>query len=124
VCSTLADISVDRCELAGIGPKTRASLLAWKNSFNSSVFPQSMKFIKPQQTSTKGIVCITGKLSSYKSKAEATKVLNDSGYEVKTTVTKDVTILINESGIESAKVKKARESGVTIITNLKEIIGD
>ena len=51
-------------------------------------------------------------------------MLNDSGYEVKTTVTKDVTILVNESGIESAKVKKARTSGVTIITNLSEIIGD
>ena len=124
VCDTLADISVERCNLAEIGPKTRESLLTWKNSFDSSLFPQSMKFTKPQQTSAKGIVCITGKLSSYKSKAEATKVLNDSGYEVKTTVTKDVTILINESGIESAKVKKARESGVTIITNLKEIIGD
>ena len=40
------------------------------------------------------------------------------------TVTKDVTILVNESGIESAKVKKARESGVTIITNLSHFIGE
>ena len=83
-----------------------------------------MKFIKPQQTSTQGIVCITGKLSSYKTKAEATKVLNELGYEVKSTVTKDVTILVNESGIESAKVKKARASGVTIITKLSNLIGD
>ena len=95
-----------------------------ENVHNIAKLPQDLKFIKTQQTSTKAIVCITGKLSSYRTKAEATKVLNDNGYEVKSTVTKDVTILINESGIESAKVKKARDSGVAIITNLKEIIGD
>ena len=50
--------------------------------------------------------------------------LLNSHYEVKSTVTKDVTILVNESGIESAKVKKARESGVTIITNLSHFIGE
>jgi NAD-dependent DNA ligase len=61
-------------------------------------------------------------LSSYKTKAEATTVLNELGYEVKSSVTKDVTILVNESGIESAKVKKARESGVTIITNLSDLL--
>jgi len=64
------------------------------------------------------------KLSSYKTKAQATTVLNELGYEVKSTVTKDVTILVNESGVESAKVKKARESGVTIITNLSQFIGE
>jgi DNA ligase (NAD+) len=124
VCSTLADITVDRCELAGIGPKTRTSLLAWKNSFNSSLFPQDMKFTKQTKQTTLGVVCITGKLTSYKTKAEATKVLNELGYDVKSTVTKDVTILVNESGIESAKVKKARASGVTIITTLSDLIGD
>ena len=83
-----------------------------------------MKFEKIKKTSNQGVVCITGKLSSYKTKAEATTVLNELGYEVKSTVTKDVTILVNESGIESAKVKKARASGVTIITNLSDITGD
>jgi len=39
-------------------------------------------------------------------------------------LTKDVTILVNESGIESAKTKKARDSGVQIITNLLEFIGE
>ena len=44
------------------------------------------------------------------------------GYLVKNSLTKDVTILINESGIESAKTQAARERGVQIITNLKEIL--
>ena len=81
-----------------------------------------MKLEKNNRTSNQAVVCITGKLSSYKTKAEATTVLNELGYEVKSTVTKDVTILVNESGIESAKVKKARASGVTIITNLSDLL--
>ena len=124
VCSDLGSIDGERCNLAGLGPKTTKSLLEWKYSFESTLFPQDMKFIKPQRTSTQGVICITGKLSSYRTKAEATKVLNKLGYEVKSTVTKDVTILVNESGIESAKVKKARASGVTIITKLSDLIGD
>lgn len=126
VCDYLWDIDKSTCRAAGIGPKTTESLINYmrENVHNIAKLPQDLKFIKTQQTSTKAIVCITGKLSSYRTKAEATKVLNDNGYEVKSTVTKDVTILINESGIESAKVKKARDSGVAIITNLKEIIGD
>ena len=94
-------------------------------SDNLAKLPHDFKFVKVKPTaSTQGVVCITGKLSSYKTKAQATTVLNDLGYEVKSTVTKDVTILVNESGIESAKVKKARESGVTIITNLSNFIGE
>jgi NAD-dependent DNA ligase len=77
-----------------------------------------------QPTETKGVVCITGKLKSYKTKAAATQVLNKMGYLVKSSLTKDVNILVNESGIESAKTQAARDRGVIIITNLKEIIGN
>ena len=59
---------------------------------------------------------------SYKTKAVAAQQLQFKGYLVKNTLTKDVTILINESGIESAKTQAARERGVQIITNLKEIL--
>ena len=124
VCSDLNSIDGERCNLAGLGPKTTNSLLEWKDSFEPIFFPQDMKFVKINKPTIQGIVCITGKLSSYRTKAEATEVLNKLGYEVKSSVTKDVTILVNESGIESAKVKKARASGVTIITKLSEIIGD
>jgi NAD-dependent DNA ligase len=69
-------------------------------------------------------VCISGRLKSYKTKAQATELLEKLGYLVKSSLTKDVTILVNEGGIESAKTETARERGVTIITNLKEIIGN
>jgi len=73
---------------------------------------------------TKGIVCITGKLKSFKTKAEAEKFLLDLGYIVKSSITKEVTILVNESGVESAKTQKARDNGVSIITNLSDLTGE
>ena len=127
VCKHLHDIDEDTCSEAGLGPKSTESLLDYLlfESHKIAKLPHNMEFVVPtKRTSIQGVVCITGKLSSYKTKAQATTVLNELGYEVKSTVTKDVTILVNESGIESAKVKKARESGVTIITNLSHFIGE
>jgi len=49
-------------------------------------------------------------------------VLEKAGYTVKGTVTNAVTILINESGIESSKTINARNKGVKIITNLKKLL--
>jgi hypothetical protein len=43
---------------------------------------------------------------------------------VKDTLTKDVTILVNESGVESSKTKSAKSKGIRIITNLKQLIGE
>ena len=71
-----------------------------------------------------GVVCITGKLKSYSTKAHAEKVLNQYGYVVKSSLTKDCTHLVNESGIESAKTQTARDRGVQIITNLNLFLGE
>jgi DNA ligase (NAD+) len=98
----------------------------WMNTgfFDVAELPFSWKFEKPQETTTHGVVCISGKLTSFKNKAEAQNKLEELGYVVKSSLTKDVTFLVNESGIESAKTKKARESGVQIITNLLDFIGE
>ena len=125
---SLFDLDEDKCKAAGLGPKATESLLSWySNEFEDSL--QELPFDWQFQTSkiateTKGAVCISGKLSSFKTKAEATKALSYAGYVVKTSLTKDVIFLINESGIESAKTKEARERGITIITSLNELIGD
>mgnify|MGYP003309195058 FL=1 len=52
----------------------------------------------------------------------AKEVLQNYGYETKDNLTKAVTILLNESGIESAKTKKAQEMGITIYNNIKQIL--
>ena len=67
-------------------------------------------------------MCSSDLLKSYSNKATAKKVLENKGYLVKSSLTKDVTILVNESGINSAKQQAALDRGITIITNLKEII--
>ena len=93
--------------------------------FYDGALPFSYKFEKSSKPSVaKGTVCISGKLSSFKNKAEATTLLSELGYTVKSSLTKDVTILVNESGIESAKTKQARANGLQIITNLKNFIGE
>ena len=125
VITSIEGISEHYCREAGLGPKATANLLTWyETEFkpNLSSLPFSFKTEHKTQ-GTKGVVCISGRLSSYKSKAEAQNILEENGYTVKSSVTKDVTILINESGIESTKTKKAKESGIQIVSNINELIG-
>jgi len=124
----LLDLDEDKCTVAGLGPKATENLLNWYNSEEYAELknlPFDWEFESPTvATETKGAVCISGKLSSFKTKAEATKALSYAGYQVKSSLTKDVVFLINESGIESAKTKQAQERGITIITSLSDLIGE
>jgi NAD-dependent DNA ligase len=127
VCEDIEEIDYDLCRTAGLGEKASTNLCKWMEEefYQVSLLPFSFKFIKTSTTPvSKGIVCITGKLVSYKTKALAHDTLQKLGYGVKPSLTKDVTILVNESGVESAKTKKARDSGVQIITNLKDLTGE
>jgi len=126
VCTHIYEINEETCRQAGLGIKTTTNLLDWikRNSLLINELPFSFKFEKPKFTGNNGIVCITGRLKSYKTKAEATEVLTELGYLVKSSLTKDVTILINEGGVESAKTLKARKSGITVVQNLKDFIGE
>lgn len=128
VAESIGDLNTEVCKQAGLGPKATENLLTWLRrdfySFYDGSLPFDFRFAKKVKSKTRGVVCISGKLTSYKTKAVATEALTDAGFEVKSTVTKDVTILVNESGIESSKTQKAREAGVTIVTNLSEFLGD
>jgi NAD-dependent DNA ligase len=131
VVSHIKDINAQTCSEAGIGPKATENLLRWlEDEFYPNLYLQLLPFdFTSSYTSKaveeiKGTVCITGKLMSYPTKAHAQKVLENYGYLVKSSLTKDCTHLINESGIESAKTQTARERGVQIINNLKHFIGE
>ena len=127
VCNDIEEIDYDLCRSAGLGEKASTNLVTWMEEefYQVSLLPFSFTFIKTTTTPvSKGIVCITGKLLSYKTKALAHEALQKLGYGVKPSLTKDVTILVNESGVESAKTKKARDSGVQIITNLLDLTGE
>ena len=129
VIKNISEINEETCKEAGLGPVATEHLLDWYyeeflDGYERLPFRwiQTLKVSKP--TENKGVVCISGRLKSYKTKAQATEYLEKLGYLVKSSLTKDVTILVNESGIESAKTRTAQERGVKIITNLKEIIGN
>ena len=125
VCTDIQSITDQTCTEAGLGPKATESLLTWLNDNDWYLFlPHDLSFgsTKVVNQEIKGVVCITGKLVSFKKKAEAQVELEKLGYSVKSTITKDVTILVNESGVETAKTQKARDSGVIIITDLNAFI--
>jgi DNA ligase (NAD+) len=127
ICVNIYDIDEFTCREAGLGPKATESLLSWLKSKLSTVanLPFSFKFEHTKiMPGTKDVICISGKLKSYKTKGEAATILSDLGYIVKPTLTKEVTILVNESGIESAKTKQAQEKGILIVTNLRQFIGE
>jgi DNA ligase (NAD+) len=126
VCDDIYDINTESCKRAGLGPKATESLVEFlaQEDLDYMFLPHSMQFRKAAKVETKGVVCISGRLKSFKTKAEATQALSVLGYRVVGSLTKEVSILVNESGIESAKTTKARESGVTIIENLLDFIGD
>lgn len=125
VISHIDDITPESCKRAGLGPKATESLCNWiddvfyPNEYDMLPFSFSCKTTEPKEI--KGVVCITGKLKSYPNKAAAEAVLEKLGYVVKSSLTKDVTILVNESGIESSKTQTARDRGVQIINNIKNI---
>lgn len=127
--STIFEITYQKCVDSGLGPKAASNLLNWlDNVFYANEYEQlPFSFdceITPvvDDVPSKGVVCITGKLKSYKTKSMAQEVLQNYGYETKDNLTKAVTILLNESGIESAKTKKAQEMGITIYNNIKQIL--
>ena len=127
--SHIYDITYETCKEAGLGPKATSNLVDWcidvfvfHKYFELPFSFTCEKQVKVSTTDSKGIVCITGKLKSYQTKAAAKQVLEKYGYIVKDNLTKDVTILVNESGIASAKTRKAEQMGITIINNLKTIL--
>ena len=127
VVDCLFDISEETCKEAGLGPKATESLLDWyNNTFIEDELcdlPFHFKSAPKQDTQPRSMVCISGRLSSFKSKAEAEKELLRNGYSTKDSVTSNVNYLINESGVESAKTKKARDLGIPIINNIQKLIG-
>ena len=125
----LSEINFTKCKEAGLGQKVTDNLMEWLiMTFDQySDLPFTWRTNHPaktgqQVTELKGTVCISGKLNTYKTKAIAKSLLEKNGYKVKSGLTKDVNILVNESGIESAKTKKARKNKIKIINNINELI--
>jgi len=132
LCSVVSDveeINESTCSKAGLGPKATESILNWlqmdyyPNQYRDNLpFNWKNKIVEKKEVT--GVVCITGKLKSYPTKAHAQKVLESKGFVVKSSLTKDCNYLVNESGIESAKTQTARDRGVIIINNIVKFLGE
>lgn len=128
VVSSIFDLNEDVCQKAGLGPKATNNLLDWFDNqffewYSHLPFSFESNSEEAEEVEVAGVVCISGKLTTFKTKAEAEKALVAKGYSVKSSLTKEVTILVNESGLESSKTKKAREMNISIINNLNQLIG-
>lgn len=126
VVSSIDEITPEKCKEAGLGDKATTNLMLWLET----EFPGMREFLPFTFISTKPTisddgdkptVCITGKLSSVKTKAEATKLLVAAGYRVVESVTKNTNYLLDEGDKGSEKRKKAEANGITIITNLLDL---
>ena len=133
LCNTIShieELTEKRCSEAGLGPKVTTNICSWykteyENRYKRLPFTWKADIFEGIPiVDINEVVCITGRLKSYRTKADAKKVLENYGYKVKDTLTKDVTILVNESGIESSKTKSAESKGIRIVTNLTQLIGE
>ena len=127
VVKHISEIDVKTCKEAGLGPKVTDNLLNWYNTqyINGYEFlPFNWKAEVQNIKEEKGVVVITGKLKTFPTKAVAKALLQKEGYVVKENFSKMTDFLVNESGIASLKTKKAEELGITIITDINELIGD
>jgi NAD-dependent DNA ligase len=126
VVTSVDEISYDTCKQAGLGDKVTQNLVAWlETDFQEmrEFLPFSFKSQKNSNTNTnQKTICITGKLSSYKTKAEAYKSLEEAGYTPVESVTKATDYLVDEEDKGSSKRKKAESLGITIITNLNTFL--
>lgn len=126
VVNSLEDITAETCKRAGLGDKATANLLNWKNTEYLELkdfLPFNFSNNSSTVTSDNAeIICITGKLTSFKNKSEATTILQSLGFKVTESVTKTTDYLVDEENKNSSKRKKAEEYNIPIITNLNDFI--
>ncbi len=121
VCKTLEDITLENCKKAGLGNVATTNLLNWLDTGEIDNLPINLTFESATASSNATTVCITGKLSSFKTKAAATQYLESLGYVVTDSVTKTTSALIDEEGKASSKRKKAETLNIPIVT-IEELI--
>lgn len=127
VVNNFDEITEEKCKEAGLGEKVTSNIINWLNTEylelkDFSPFTFSSNIIITQNTDE--TICITGKLSSFKTKTEATEELEKLGFKVVDSVTKTLKYLVDEQDKDSSKRKKAESYGVSIVTNLNQFMKD
>jgi DNA ligase (NAD+) len=126
VIKSIDDITPEICKEAGLGEKATANLISWLET----EFQEVREFLPFDfQTSGNAVntdngksICITGKLASFKTKAEAHALLIQHGFKPVESVTKALDYLVDEGDKGSTKREKADKLGIHIISNLKDFL--
>jgi len=131
VVKNIDEINKETCAKAGLGVKITENLLNWVQTDYQEIkefLPFTFEGIVKVDNPNAKRVCITGKLVSYKRKADAEQALLAAGFELVNSVTKTTDYLVDESdefeeGFKpSEKRKKAISYSITIINDLNDLL--
>lgn len=127
VVQSVDDITFEKCKEAGLGDKVSENLISWLQTDFQEIrefMPFSWKVSKQVQAPSADAksVCITGKLQSFKNKAEAYAALTAAGFRPVESVTKTTSYLVDEDNKGSSKRTKADQLGIEIIQNLNQFL--
>lgn len=126
VITKISDINKDTCKQAGLGDKVTENLVTWLDTEGKEIlpfFPFEPKVVKSEQIANLKTVCITGKLKSFKKKADAEAVLLAAGFKLVDSITKTTNYLVDEGNSQSTKRVAAEKYGIKIVTDLNDLIG-
>jgi len=125
IISSIEEITQETCKKAGLGEKVTENLLNWLETEYIELkefLPFTFSNDVPKIDANAKKVCITGKLKSFKKKADAEGVLAAAGYTLVDSVTKQTDYLVDEGDSMSSKREKAIQYGITIITDLNDLL--
>ena len=126
VVSNLDQLTAEVCKQAGLGDKATANFMNWYETEYQELkefLPFTFDEISCNTPSENAkTVCITGKLSSFKTKSLAAQALADAGFRAVDNITKTTDYLVDEDNKNSSKRQKADEYGITIIPNLNDFL--
>lgn len=127
VVNNLDQLTTEKCKEAGLGDKATANLMNWLlTEYQELKEFLPFKFETPNSIPSENAktVCITGKLSSFKTKSEAGIALAQAGFRMVESVTKTLDYLVDEDNKNSSKRQKADEYGIVIIPNLNNFLNE
>jgi NAD-dependent DNA ligase len=126
VVASVDEINNETCLKAGLGPTVTKNLMDWLES-DYNYIKDSMPFVFTKESaivSSGKTVCITGKLKSFKTKADAEAALRMHGLEPVSSVTKGTNYLVDETSANSSKRQQAEKYNIPIIDNLTNFLKD
>lgn len=126
VINHIDEITLETCKQAGLGDKVTQNLLTWLETDFQEIrdfLPFTFQSETKQSNNTdQKTICITGKLTSFKTKQEAYSRLEALGYSILETVNKSLDYLVDESNKQSSKRKRAEELNIPVIENLSQFL--